>query len=533
MPTSSILASDQPEARGGAAMNGAESLARTLAAGGVEVCFANPGTSEMHFVAALDQVEGIRSVLCLFEGVATGAADGYARMADKPAATLLHLGPGLANGLANLHNLKRARSPVVNVVGEHASFHRRFDAPLTADIEALAGQYSAFMRSSTDSRSVAADGAAAIAAARTAPGRVATLILPADTAWGEGGAIALVPPVPARATVGEDRIRTVSDLLASGESVLLLLGDRSLREEGLAFASRIAARTGAGVMAETSNARMARGRGRLPVERVPYPVDAALDALRRFRHIVLVGARPPVAFFGYPGKPSELQAPGAALHVLADAADDQIDALARLAESCGAPRPAPVPESARPELPRGGALEPGSIARVIGALLPENAIVCDESVTTGRSFFRETHGAPPHDWLQLTGGAIGLGIPLATGAAIACPDRQVIALQADGSGLYTLQGLWTQAREKLKVLTCIWSNRSYAILRGELAAVGVERPGRSATDMLSLDRPAIDWIALARGFGVEARRAESVEELASAFAAGLRAEGPFLIEVVL
>ncbi|MFC1458623.1 acetolactate synthase large subunit [Microvirga arabica] len=515
-------------------MNGAESLVRTLAGGGVDVCFANPGTSEMHFVAALDQVEGIRSVLCLFEGVVTGAADGYARMTDKPAATLLHLGPGLANGLANLHNAKRARSPIVNIVGEHATFHRQYDAPLTSNIEALAGEYSGWLKTSINSRSVASDGASAVVAAMTPPGQIATLILPADTAWGVGGGIAGVPVPPSRAKVADERIRAAAEVLRPGRRTLLLLGDRSVRHEGLTLAACIGARTGAGLLAETSNARMSRGAGRPAIERVPYLVDAALKTLADYEHLILVGARPPVSFFGYPGQPSELQASGARLHVLADASEDQIDALARLADLVGAPAryqtPAPAP---RLELPRSGGLDPASIAQVIGALLPENAIVCDESVTTGRNFFPATHGSAPHDWLQLTGGSIGLGIPLAIGAAVACPDRQVIALQADGSAMYTVQGLWTQARENLKVLTCIWSNRSYAILHGELAAVGVKSLGRSAVDLLSLDRPAIDWVGLSQGFGIQACRVETSEEFARAFRNGLEANGPCLIEVMI
>lgn len=524
-----------PDRQGNAGpMNGAESLVRTLAAGGVEVCFANPGTSEMHFVAALDRVTDIRSVLCLFEGVATGAADGYARMAERPAATLLHLGPGLANGLSNLHNAKRARSPVINVIGEHATAHRRYDAPLTSDIQALAGPFSDWLKTSSDSRAVSADGADAIAAALSPPGRIASLVLPADTAWGEGGGIVPVPLVPARARVSDDRIRTAAQALRSGRKVLLLVGDISVRGEGLARAAGIAQATGAGLLAETSNARMARGSGRPAVERLPYPVDAALDALSRYEDLILIGAKPPVAFFGYPGKPSELQAPGARIHVLAGAAEDQLDALARLSEEVGAPTSGPVLSPAKaPDCPDRGALDPVSIAQVIGALVPENAIVCDESITTGRNFFAATHGSPPHDWLQLTGGAIGLGVPLALGAAVACPDRQVIALQADGSALYTVQGLWSQAREGSKVLTCIWSNRSYAILRGELAAVGVKEPGRSAIDMLSLDRPSIDWVRLAEGFGIEARRVETLGDFARAFRDGLQADGPFLIEVVL
>jgi acetolactate synthase-1/2/3 large subunit len=513
-------------------MNGAESLVRTLVAGGVEVCFTNPGTSEMHFVAALDKVEGMRCVLCLFEGVATGAADGYARMAEKPASTLLHLGPGLANGLANLHNAKRARTPIVNIVGEHATYHRGHDAPLTSDIEALAGQFSGWMRTSEDSLTVAADGAEAITGARTAPGRIATLVLPADTAWGDGGAVATTAAAPPREKVSEDALCEAVAALRSGEPTLLLLGDRSLRANGLACAARIAAATGARVMAQTSNARMERGAGRLSVERLPYPVDLALAALKDVKHLILIGSTAPVAFFAYPGKPGELTREGCAIQALARPEEDQIDALERLADTLGAPAVPPTEPVSRPALPS-GPLNPDTIALVLGALLPENAIICDESITTGRNFFAATYAAPPHDWLQLTGGAIGLGIPLATGAAVACPDRKVINLQADGSALYTAQALWTQARENLDILTLVWANRSYAVLRAELANVGAENPGRKALDMLSLDNPPVDWVSLAKGFGVEARRVETLEDFVRAFQAGLARKGPYLVEVAL
>jgi len=513
-------------------MNGAESLARTLLEGGVEVCFANPGTSEMHFVAALDRVEGIRCVLCLFEGVATGAADGYARMAEKPAATLLHLGPGLANGLANIHNASRARSAMINVVGEHATFHHRHNAPLTADIEALAAQYSPWLKTVNEAGAVAREGAQAIAAANTPPGRIATLILPADTAWNEGAGVAPVPPIPPRARVPEAHIAEIAAVLASGEPALLLLGDRALRAGALDGASRIAQATGAGLLAETSNARIERGAGRVFVERLPYPVDAAVERLAGLKHVVLVGARDPVGFFGYPGKPSRLAPPDCAMHVLAEPAQDQADALARLAERLGAADRTPIRAvPRRPSLPR-GPLDQAAIADVLGALLPENAIVVDESVTTGRGFFAATAGAPAHDWLQLTGGAIGLGIPMAVGAAVACPERKVVALQADGSGMYTLQGLWTQAREDLDVLTCIWSNRSYEILRGELANVGAHDPGPKALGMLSLAGPDLDWTLMARGMGVPARRVDTAEGFAEAFAGFAAERGPRLIEVV-
>jgi acetolactate synthase I/II/III large subunit len=513
-------------------MNGAESLVRTLVAGGVDVCFANPGTSELHFVAALDKVEGMHCVLCLFEGVATGAADGYARMADKPASTLLHLGPGLGNGLANLHNTKRAQSPVVNIVGDHATYHRAYDAPLTADIEALARPVSSWVRTATDARSVAADGAAAIAAAHAAPGQVATLILPADTAWNEGSGVAPVPPVPPRPAVASATVDTAARILRSGEPTVLLLGGASLRAEGLALAGRIAAKSGVQLLAQTFNARIERGAGRVPVQRVPYFVDQALAVFKQVRHVILVGACAPVAFFGYPGKPSALTPPGCDIQTLAAPHEDLTGALAALAEAIGAPQTARSPNGP-PPVPSGGTITSDAIAAMLGALLPEGAIICDESLTTGQSFFRMTYAAAPHDWLQLTGGAIGDGMPLATGAAVACPDRKVINLEADGSGMYTLQSLWTQAREGLNVMTLIWANRAYAILRYELANVGANNPGPKALDMLSLGNPDLDWVSLAKGMGVEARRVQTVDALVRAFRAGIAVRGPFLIEVVL
>jgi len=514
-------------------MNGAESLVRTLVEGGVEVCFANPGTSEMHFVAALDRVPGIRCVLCLFEGGVAGAADGYARMAGKPAATLLHCGPGLGNAVANLHNAKRARSPMVNIVGDHATYHVRFDAPLTSDAESLARPVSGWVRRATSAQTVGRDAAQAIAAARTAPGQVATLILPADTAWDEGGQVAKVPDVPRPAAVPGAAIDAAAKAAREGAGTMLLLGHNALTPDNLDRAGAIAAKTGCRLIAQMSNARLSRGAGRVAIDRIPYPVDLALATLKDVKRLVIVGTTAPVAFFAYPGKPSALTPEGCDILTLATPADDIAAALQGLAEAVGAdPKAAPRQAASRPELPK-GALKSEAIAAVLGALLPEGAVVCDESVTTGRGFFPLTRGAPPHDWLQLTGGSIGVGIPLATGAAIGAPGRKVINLEADGSGMYTLQALWTQAREKLDVMTLIWSNRNYQILKGELAAVGAQNPGRTALDMLSLDDPALNWVQLANGMGVEAVRADTLESLADAFKTGLNRTGPFLIEVVL
>ncbi|MEM7406121.1 MAG: acetolactate synthase large subunit [Pseudomonadota bacterium] len=514
-------------------MNGAESLVRTLLASNVDVCFANPGTSEMHFVAALDRVDGMRCVLGLFEGVVTGAADGYARMADKPASTLLHLGPGLGNAAANLHNAKKASTPMVNIIGEHATYHIEHDAPLTADIEGMAWPVSHWVKTSRDARSVAADGADAVAAARAHPGQIACLILPANTAWDEGTGPAPVVGVPERPQIGEDALRNAVAVLRSGEPTAIVLTGLALRERGLELAGKISAATGAKIIAQGSNSRTQRGAGRYAVNRVPFPVDQALEVLKPYQHVILVGAKPPVAFFAYPGKPSVLTPEGCQIHRLSELHEDGVHALEWLADEVDAnSATAAVQQAFRPDLPS-GALTKDSIAAVLGALLPENAIVADESVTTGRGFFTLTAGAPPHDWLNNMGGSIGLGMPLATGAALACPDRKTVCLSGDGSGMYTLQALWTQAREGLNVTTVVFANRDYEILKGELGRVGASNPGPKALDMLTLDRPVLDWVQMANGMGVEATRVESAEAFAKALSAGLDVEGPYLIEVVV
>jgi acetolactate synthase I/II/III large subunit len=514
-------------------MNGAESLVRTLVGGGVDVCFANPGTSEMHFVAALDRVEGMRCVLALFEGVVTGAADGYSRMTDKPAATLLHLGPGMANGLANLHNATKASSPVVNIVGDHATYHRDYNSPLTSDIETAARPFSAWVRTSPSAKKVAADGAAAIAAARTPPGQVATLILPADTAWNEADGPAPVPEVPARAQVTADAVRGAAQALRSGEPSALLLTGPALRQEGLELAGRICAKTGAKMLAQTFNRRMARGAGRMAIDRIPYPVEQALATLAGLKHIVLVGAKIPVAFFAYPDKPSLLAPADTQFHTLARLEEDLLHALEWLADELGA-RSQPIePAKLAPPALATGPINSMTIAQSLGALIPENAIVVDEGVSTGRGFFPSTRHAHPHDWLQNMGGSIGMGMPMATGAALAAPDRPVLNVQADGSAMYTIQSLWTQAREGLNVTTVLLNNRSYAILRHELTNVGAQNVGRKALDMLDLGRPDLDFVALARSMGVPGTRVDSVEDFNRAVGHGLATPGPYLVEVML
>jgi acetolactate synthase-1/2/3 large subunit len=514
-------------------MNGAQAVVQSLVGSGVTTCFANPGTSEMHFVAALDTVPQMRGVLCLFEGTATGAADGYGRMTGRPAGVLLHLGPGLANGLANLHNARRARTPVLPIIGDHATYHKRYDAPLESDIDALAGSVSGWVRRSSRAADAPADAADAVAASLTPPGQVAALILPADVTWTDGAEPA--GPVSARrpAVVPDETTGAAASLVRSGEPCLILLGSTGLHRSALADASRIAAATGARMLAETFPARLERGAGIAPVDRLANQVEAAAGQLAGVRHLILAGATAPVSFFAYPGKPSTPVPGDCQVHVLAAPGDDVPGALAALAELVAAGTPPVLQQPWRPALPDERALTAQTAAEVIGALLPEAAIVCDEANTSGIFLPGATAGAPPHDWLTLTGGAIGQGLPLATGAAIACPGRPVLALEADGSAMYTISALWTHAREQLDITTVIFANRSYAILNLELQRTGAPVTGQTARSLLDLSRPDLDFVALAAGLGVPASRAVTTAEFAAQLRHALAEPGPHLIEAVL
>ena len=507
---------------------------RTLVANGVDTCFANPGTSEMHFVAALDRVDGLRCVLCLFEGVVTGAADGYYRMAERPAATLLHLGPGLANGLANLHNAKKAGSGVVNIVGEHASYHIRCDAPLTTDIEGIARPMSHWVRTSVSSKAVARDGADAIAAARAPPGHIATLILPADAAWKPADGVAHAPAPPRRREVSEESVEAAAMALTAGQPAALLLGGAAVTENALHLAGQIARETRCMLLSETGLSRLQRGAGRVLTRRIPYPIDAALAFLKDFRALVLVGSKTPVGFFAYPGKPSFLLSDACRVTEMATIEDDIVAALEALVDRVGARKLAPVGVAAlkRPALPSGRITAEG-IGSVLGALIPENSIIVDEAISTGRGFDLPTAGAPPHDWLNIVGGSIGFGLPAATGAAIASPDRTVVVLEGDGSAMYTLQALWTMARENLNVKILVFANRGYQILKAELANITAGKPERKANGILTMDNPALDWVALAKGHGVAASHVDNLGSLASEFRRALASHGPNLIEVAM
>lgn len=511
-------------------MNGAESLLKSLIDSGVEVCFANPGTSEMQLVAAIDKIPGMRPILGLFEGVVTGAADGYGRMAEKPAATLLHLGSGFANGMANLHNAKRAFTPIVNIIGDHATYHLPLDAPLTSDVPAYAALTSDWVRIPESAEAMAKAGAEAVVASMT--GRQANLIIPANHAWTEGCETAHPIAIPEWEKVSHERIVAAAESLRSEEHSCLFLGGRALRERGLKAAQRIATATGARIIHEVFPARLQRGRGRPTIERLPYLGEFAADTLKDLKHMVVVGTQAPVSFFAYPGKPGTLWPETCAIYTLADQQQDQISALESLADYLDIPEQAQQEDPALPEIPE-GPMTAEAVGAVIANLLPENAIVSDEAQTSGAFSFGYFDGAAPHDWLCLTGGAIGQGLPVAVGAAVACPERKVINLQADGSAMYTNQSLWTMARENLDVCVVIYNNSRYAILNLELMRVGVDTPGERAKSMLELTNPCLDWVSIAKGMGIKANRVTSTEEFKARFEEAMATKGPRLIEVIL
>jgi acetolactate synthase I/II/III large subunit len=513
--------------------NGAQALIRTLVGAGIDTCFTNPGTSEIHFVSALDSVPEMRAVLTLFEGVATGAADGYARMTGTPAATLLHLGPGLGYGLANFHNARRAKVPVVSIVGDHATYHAQYDPPLHSDIETIARNFSTWVRTSRSAQELPSDAAEAIAAATGPPGQVATLIVPADVSWQEGVQPASVREPAAPPTAPVDVVEAVAKTLRDSRRTGLLLGGTALRGRALMAAARVASAAGAKLFAERSTPRLERGAGLPAVERLAYWPELAAKQLNGLEQLILVDAQPPVAWFAYPGAPSSLVPGGCEMHELAPPSCDVLGSLEALVSAIDAADAQPALRTASVPARPDGPLTAEKVCQTIGAILPEGAIISDEAITSAAALPANTAGAPRHDWLTLTGGAIGQGLPVAVGAAIACPDRPVLALQADGSALYTIQSLWTMAREQLDVTVVIFNNRGYAILDAELGRLDEPSAGDRARAMLNLGDPNLDFVKLGNGLGVAARRAGTAEQLTGALEAALAEPGPHLIEAVL
>jgi acetolactate synthase-1/2/3 large subunit len=512
---------------------GAHGLIGTLVAAGVDTCFTNPGTSEIHVVAALDSAPEMRAILTLFEGVATGAADGYARMADAPAATLLHLGPGLGNGLANLHNARRARVPVINIVGDHATYHTHYDTPLQSDIETVARNVSAWVRTSRSAEELARDVVEAIAAAIGPPGQVATLIVPADVSWQDGAEPAAPPQPVASSPVSGEIIEGVAKAIKGSRRPGILLGSRALREPGLLAAARIAAATGTKLFAERNVARLERGVGLPAVERLAYWPELVSNQLAGLEHLILAGATSPHSAFAYEGKNSSLVSAGCEVLELSPATSDVLRSLEELMQALDAADAKPALQTAsvppRPE----GPLTAEKVCQAVGATLPEGAVLSDEAITSALALPTSTAGAPRHDWLTLTGGAIGQGLPVAVGAAVACPDRPVIALEADGSALYTIQSLWTMAREQLDITVVVFNNRAYGILNAELARIGVQEAGPRARAQLELGNPDVDFVSLGTGLGISSRRVDTAEQLISALEQAVADPGPHLIEAVI
>ncbi len=503
-------------------MNGAERLVTTAAEAGIALCLMNPGTTEMPLVSAFETEPRIRPILVVQEGVATGAADGYFRMAQRPAMVLLHLGPGLANGTAYLHDGRRSGSGVLTIVGEHASWHLSNDPPLAMDIAAVAGAVSAWVRTIDTAAAVAQDTLDATAAA--AAGAIATLIIPHDV---QLGAVPAVVPTLLTSALPIVRIGAALDILRAPGAALILGGD-ALSEASIRAAGRLAA-AGIRVLVHEFPARLERGGGLIAPERIPYFPEQAIACLSSSAGFVCAGAREPVAFFGYPGIPGRLLPPGAPIVHLFDRGADAARALETLADAIAAPAasavnlPAPAKAS--------GPLDPPTFAKAVAAAIPEFAIVMDEGNTTSPTLYAESAGAPRHSYLTQPGGAIGLGLPAALGAALACPNRPVIAVQADGSALYTLQALWTMARENTNVTVVLCDNRSYRILGMELTRTGKAPAdfGRVERAMIDLGTPPIDWLALAKGFGVNGVGVACAEELTAAIMEAVRAPGPFII----
>lgn len=514
-------------------MNGATALIETLADCGVELCFANPGTSEMHLVQALDSVPSIKSVLALFEGVCTGAADGYARMTGKPAATLLHLGPGMANGIANLHNARRANSPMINIIGNHPNFHIGFDAPLTSDIETLARNFSCWIKSCSTEATLAQDGADAFTASLRqssgSTGQIATLIMGADAAWGNSSGPVTPNSIPTRSRIDEQALEKIAPLLSKGGNNMLLLEHHATDPAALALASKIASKTGCRLMTGTFPGRVDGGPGCVAVERLPYFPEQILKTLDGVENLILVGGQIPASFFAYQGIPGQLIPKGCTVNRLSAIEEDSIDALARLVERLGAENEA-ITQFEKMEIGKpSGELDTKSIIQSVAATMPENLIVATDS-GGGNAAYPYCQNSATNSWLSLTGGAIGQGGPCATGAALACPDRPVLAMLGDGGAAYTNQSFWTQAREGLNITTVIFANRSYNILNVEYARLGVTEVGDIAASLFDIGNPEINWVDMAKSFGVPGATADTAEELCKLLEESYETPGPFLIQ---
>ena len=516
-------------------MNGAKIILETAKEAGVTVCFTNPGTTEMPLVLAFNSDPSIKTILGLFEGVCTGAADGYGRMLNVPALTLLHLGPGLANGIANLHNARRAKVPLVNLIGEHTTWHRSADPPLAMDIETLSSTVSGWYKTNQYPYTLSQDLADAIAAADY--GQISTLIVPNDNQLAECPNYKIFRPVFSFEPYDSDSIDNAAQILRAHKRTALLLGGRSLRDRGLQAAARIRAATDCDLITEHLPAYIERGAGLPDVVRIPYFPEAAIKLLSRYEAVVIVQTGEPVSFFGYEGYSSYLLGADQIKVRIASPEQDAAEVLEHLCEALGARNDRKIPETIlsklnRPDIPN-GQLTPENVCRTVAALQPENAIIVDEGITTSGAYYPLSAGLPRHTFMTTTGGSIGWGMPCALGASVACPERQVINLQADGSAMYTVQALWTEAREGLNITTLICANRSYNILKAELSRIGGASIQPEVFSVIDLESPVINWTNLARGMGVPAVTADTTEGLAKELIRSLSEPGPHLIEMLI
>ncbi len=515
-------------------MNGADILIKTAVEAGVEVCFTNPGTTEMPLVTAIDRNGGVRTVLGLFEGVCTGAADGYGRLTGKPAMTILHLGQGFANGISQLHNAARAHTPLVNVVGEHPTWHRGAGSPACMNIEALTSSLPGWQRTCKKAEALSADMADAVAAA--GEGQIASLIVPQDYQTAVLAPAAISRPQSSPGAVDEKAVMQARDVLRKMSSAVMLLGGKALRREGVMAAARIRAKTGCALFTESFPACWDRGAGKPLLSRTIH-APGEETRLPKYAGVVLAGMEEPVALFGRVGRESRILTKEQERVSLAGPEQDAAAALVALADALDAPGASRLPagsmaELQRPALPE-GALTVEKVCRTVAAVQPEGAIVVDESITSSSAYCPVSGTAPPHTFIALSGGSLGWGLSCSVGAAVACPDRPVIDLQGDGSAMYTIQALWTQAREGLNITTLIYSNRAYHAMQLGLIRSGVTSPGPVTRAVIELSRPAIEWVKLAPSLGVPAVSVSTAEELAHELRAALAEPGPHLIEMVL
>jgi len=512
-------------------MTGAEHIMKTLAQAGVKVCFANPGTSEMHLVGALETVPEMRPVLCLFEGVTTAAADGYARMTGQPACTLLHLGPGFANSAANSHNARRGHSPMINIIGEHATFHVANNAPLTTDIATAAEPFSDAVKYISSTSSLASDLREALAAANEGLGKVVTLVVPSDIAWSETDEEPAAH-IEVEPSFDSSHVSKIGDALLEDKSAAILLGG-VISESSMLSAAKIAKKTGAQLLLDIHTSRTTRGAGTPVFQRLQYFPELAIEQLADIETMVCAGIASPVAFFGYPNTPSSVVSDHCNVHALAEPGDEIEPALKALESALDAADEVPELYGFDLPAPPSGALTRDAVAQSVVHLLPENSIVVDESITSGGPLNQLAATGPKHDVLRLTGGAIGWGLPASIGAAVACPDRKVFAFEGDGSAMYTIQALWTMARENLDVTAVIFANRDYSILQMEYARMGFDPSNPNIRPLMNLEEPSIGFSKLGLGMGITSVSTSTAEEFHQAFQNATNSSGPNLIEVIL